>query len=163
VTATAALWADFMPAAGPLRPAELTGHDPADYIPPAPVTRILDASPARTPAAYNDLWFYLATCDPRITRAYMEDDSGDTAKGACALHTPHNTAWVHHDGSITVAGEPTATELQALIHQWATACRPTLTQFTTTLHPTKTDEPIWTPRQWNWTPQRNWQKRGMLA
>jgi hypothetical protein len=28
VTATAALWADFMPAVGPLRPAELAGHDP---------------------------------------------------------------------------------------------------------------------------------------
>lgn len=55
VNATAVLWADFMPATGPLRPAQLAGHDPADYIPPAPITRIPRASPARTTAAYHDL------------------------------------------------------------------------------------------------------------
>ncbi|MGH3911839.1 MAG: protein-L-isoaspartate O-methyltransferase family protein [Pseudonocardiaceae bacterium] len=149
VTATAVLWADFMPAVGPLRPAELAGHDPADYIPPAPVTRILDASPARTPDAYNDLWFFLAAHDPRITRAYMEDDTVDTTTGACALHTANGTAWVHHNGSITATGQPAvATELRSLIHQWATAGRPALTQFTATLAPTKTGESLSTPSHW---------------
>lgn len=87
VRARAALWADFMSAAGPLRPAELVGHDPADYVPSAPVTRIPDISPACTTATYNDLWFFLATRDSRITRAYMDDDTVDTAKRL--LRTAH--------------------------------------------------------------------------
>jgi len=72
------------------------------------VTRIPDASSARTTAAYNDLWFFLATRDPRITRAYMKDDDlVDASKGACALRTPQRgTAWVHTDGSLTALGEP---------------------------------------------------------
>jgi protein-L-isoaspartate(D-aspartate) O-methyltransferase len=106
VRAKAALWADFMSAAGPLRPPELVGHDPADYIAPAPITRIPDASPARTTATYHDLWFFLATRDDRITRAYMDDDSIDPSKGACALHVPAcGTAWVQTDGTIASAGD----------------------------------------------------------
>ncbi|MGH3906114.1 MAG: hypothetical protein ACRDTE_18315 [Pseudonocardiaceae bacterium] len=93
VSGNAELWADFMPAAGPLRPAELDGHDPADYIPAAPLTRIPGASPAQTTAAYRDLWFFLATQDHRITRAYTDDDSVDPSNGACALHAPQGTVW----------------------------------------------------------------------
>lgn len=150
VSAKAALWADFMPAAGPLRPAELVGHDPADYVPPAPVTRIPDTSPARTTAAYNDLWFFLATRDSRITRAYMDDDTVDTTKGACALRTPRRgTAWVHTDGSIAAAGEPTvADELRSLIHEWTASGQAALTQFAAMFNPTDTEKPLWTPSQW---------------
>jgi protein-L-isoaspartate(D-aspartate) O-methyltransferase len=151
VSAKAGLWADFMPAAGPLRPPELTGHDPADYIPAAPVTRIPGASPARTTAAYHDLWFYLATRDPRITRAYMADDTIDPARGACALHVPpRGTAWVQADGSIAVAGEPAvAEELHSLIDEWAASGPATLTQFTAVFGPAGiTGKPLWTPRRW---------------
>lgn len=152
IRANAMLWADFMPATGPLRPPDLVGHDPADYIPPAPATTIPNISPARFPAGYNDLWFFLATRDPRITRAYTDDDTIDPAKGACALHTPHATAWVHHDGSITALGQPTAAnELRTLIHHWITAGQPSLTQFTTTLTPTTTGQHIWTPHRWTIT------------
>lgn len=141
-----------MPAADPFRPAGLPGHDPAGYLPPAPVTRIRDASPARTPDTYNDLWFFPATRDARITRAYTDDDTVDTTTGACALRTLHGTAWVHHDGSITATGQPAAAEeLRALINEWATAGPPTLTQFTAELLPTETDEPIWMPTEWNVT------------
>ncbi|ASO18323.1 protein-L-isoaspartate(D-aspartate) O-methyltransferase [Actinoalloteichus hoggarensis] len=150
VVATAALWADFMPAAGPLRPAELAGGDPADYVPPAPVTRILDASPARTQDAYNDLWFFLATRDPGITRAYMADDSVDTTTGACALRSPHGTAWVHIDGSITATGRSSVAEdLRALIREWSSAGRPALTRFSAVLDRTETAEPLWTTTRWN--------------
>jgi hypothetical protein len=147
VSATAALWADFMSAAGPLRPAELAGHDPADYITPAQVIRIPDTSPARTTTAYHNLWFFLATRDPRITRAYLDDDTIDTTTGACALHAPRRgTAWVHNDGSITAAGEPTiADELRTLIGEWTATSQPALTQFTATFDPTDTDNPLWTP------------------
>ncbi|MGH3624506.1 MAG: hypothetical protein ACRDQ5_22425, partial [Sciscionella sp.] len=149
VRANAVLWADFMPAAGPLRPAGLVGHDPADYIPPAPVTRIPDACPARTTASYNDLWFFLASRDSRITRAYMDDDTVDTSTGACALRTPRGTAWVHDDGSITATGEPAvADELRALIDEWASVGPPALTQFTATFEPADVDQPFWTPSQW---------------
>jgi protein-L-isoaspartate(D-aspartate) O-methyltransferase len=149
VSANAVLWADFMPAAGPLRPADLVGHDPADYLPPASVTRIPDVSPARAAADYNDLWFFLASRDSRITRAYLDDDAVDTTTGACALHTPHGTAWVHDDGSITATGEPTvADELRTLVQEWASVGRPALTQFTATFASTGTDRPLWTPRQW---------------
>jgi protein-L-isoaspartate(D-aspartate) O-methyltransferase len=150
VSATAKLWADFMPATGPLRPAELVGHDPADYLPPAPVTRIPDGSPATTTAAYNDLWFFLATRDLRITRAYTEGDTVDTSQGACALHAPrHGTAWVHNDGSITAIGQPTVIdELRALIHEWTTTGRPALAQFTAEFDPADTDDGLWTPVRW---------------
>jgi protein-L-isoaspartate(D-aspartate) O-methyltransferase len=127
VSAKAVLWADFMPAAGPLRPAALVGHDPADYIPTVPITQLPDVSPARTTAAYNDLWFSLAIQDSRITRAYLDDDTLDVSKGACALHTPPDgTAWVQTDGSIATAGNPAvAEELQTLIHTWVSAAQPT--------------------------------------
>jgi protein-L-isoaspartate(D-aspartate) O-methyltransferase len=149
VCATATLWADFMPAAGPLRPVELVGHDPAEHVPSAPVTRIPDASPARTTAAYNDLWFFLAARDPRITRAYM-DDTIDPANGACALHTRrHGTAWVHADGTMTTTHQPTAAdELRALIHEWTATGRPALTEFTAVLNPADTDLELWTPSRW---------------
>ncbi|MGH3798932.1 MAG: protein-L-isoaspartate O-methyltransferase family protein [Pseudonocardiaceae bacterium] len=151
VNAKAVLWADFMPATGPLRPAQLVGHDPADYIPPAPITRIPHASPARTTAAYHDLWFFLATRDNRITRAYPDDDSIDTNKGACALHAPaFGTAWVQTDGTIAVAGNAAvAAELQTLIRAWEATDQPALTQFTCAFDQTGPhDEPLETPHHW---------------
>lgn len=150
VSAKAALWADFMPAAGPLRPGELIGHDPADYLPPAPVTRIPDASPARTTTAYHDLWFFLATRDPRITRAYLDGDTLDTTKGACALHAPRRgTAWAQTDGSIAAIGESTvADELRFLIYEWIASGQAAFTQFVATFDPTDTEEPLWTPDRW---------------
>ncbi|MGH3622499.1 MAG: protein-L-isoaspartate O-methyltransferase family protein, partial [Sciscionella sp.] len=151
ISAKAMLWADFMPATGPLRPATLVGHDPADYVAPAPITVIPDASPARTQADYNDLWFFLAVQDPRITRAYIDDDTLDVSKGACALHVPpRGTAWVQNDGSIAATGEPAvADELHTLIRAWQTTDRPALTQFTATFDQTATpDTPLWTPHHW---------------
>lgn len=152
VIGKAALWADFMPAAGPLRPAELAGHNPADYIPATALTRLPGASPARTTTAYHDLWFFLATRDPRITRAHADDDSVDPRQGACALHAPpEGTAWVHNDGSISTistADEPTITdELRHLIHEWDALAAPPLTQFTCTFEQTTTaTTPLWTPQ-----------------
>lgn len=148
---TAMLWADFMPAAGPLRPAELTGHDPAEDIPATAVTRIPDASPARTTAAYHDLWFFLSTRHPNITRAYTSDGTVDPTKGACALHLPpRGTAWVQTDASITVTGQCTvAEELRALTRAWGALGQPPLTQFTCTFDRTSSaDTALWVPHQW---------------
>ncbi len=152
VRAKAVLWADFMPATGPLRPAELVGHDPADYVPPAAVTRVPDAGPARTTAAYNDLWFFLATRDSRITRAYLADGTTDPTLGACALHAPaRGTAWVQTDGSITTVGEPgVATELLALLQTWETLGCPSLTRHMCTFDQAGQPEtPLWIPQDWS--------------
>lgn len=149
VRGNAVLWADFMPAFGPLRPAELVGHNPADYIPAAPLTRIPEASSVRTVAAYNDLWFFLATRDSRITRAYTVDDSVDSSKGSCALHAPvRGTAWVQSDGTVFAAGEPTvAEELCTFLHEWDELDQPPLTRFTCTFDQTATlGAPLWVPR-----------------
>ena len=154
VSGIAELWADFMPAAGHLRPAELGGHDPADYIPAAPLVRIPGASPARTMTAYHDLWFFLAIRDPHITRAYTDDDSVDPSKGACALHRPpKGTAWVQNDGSISTistVSEPAITdELRDLIHEWDALAQPRLTQFTCTFAQTPAPAtPLWAPHYW---------------
>ncbi|AUS78887.1 hypothetical protein C1701_11560 [Actinoalloteichus sp. AHMU CJ021] len=149
VSAKVLLWADFMPAAGPLRPVDLVSHDPADYLPSAPATRIADASPARGNADYHDLWVFLAAHDPRITRAYMADDSVNTAAGACALRTPRGTAWVQDDGSITFTGESRVPEeLRSLVRAWVSSGRPALTRFTATLSLTMSKQPLWVPCKW---------------
>ncbi|MBV9143202.1 MAG: class I SAM-dependent methyltransferase [Pseudonocardiales bacterium] len=151
VHAKAALWADFMPAAGPLRPPELVGHDPADYLAPAPITRIPEASPARTAATYDDLWFFLATRDDRITRAYLDDDSIDPSKGTCALHVPAcGTAWVQIDGTIAAVGEAAvAATLHTLIRAWEATGQPELTQFTSSFAQVGSpQQPLLTPRHW---------------
>jgi protein-L-isoaspartate(D-aspartate) O-methyltransferase len=130
---------------------ELAGHDPADYFSATAVTRIPDASPARSMAAYHDLWFFLATRNPRITRAYTGDGTIDPTKGACALHVPPcGAAWVQTDVSIAVVGEfMVADELRALIHDWNVLGRPALTPFTCTFGPfCSTPAPLWVPRQW---------------
>ncbi|MGH3865059.1 MAG: protein-L-isoaspartate O-methyltransferase family protein [Pseudonocardiaceae bacterium] len=151
VRGTAALWADFMPAAGPLRPKALVGHDPAEDIAATAVTRIPDASPARTMAAYQDLWFFLATRHLNITRAYTDDGTVDPTQGACALHLPsRGTAWVQTDGSIAVVGESTvAEELRALTRAWDALGQPSLTQFTCTFDQSgSADTALWVPHQW---------------
>lgn len=75
---------------------------------------------------YHDLWCYLGTCDPRITRAYPDTNAFDLALGVCALVEPDvGTAWVHTDGTMTVAGNPViGDQLAALVQQWDTAGRP---------------------------------------
>jgi protein-L-isoaspartate(D-aspartate) O-methyltransferase len=151
VRGNAVLWADFMPAAGPLRPAELAGHDPADYIAATAVTRIPHTSPARSMAAYHDLWFFLATRHPNITRAYTGDGTVDPTKGACALHVPpRGTAWIQTDGSIAVTGQSTlAEELRALTRAWGTLDQPPLTQFTCTFRQAASvDAALCVPRRW---------------
>lgn len=102
-------------------------------------------------AAYHDLWFFLATRHPNITRAYTSDGTVDPTKGACALHLPpRGTAWVQTDASIAVAGESTVgEELRALTRAWGALSQPPLTQFTCTFGQAgSADTTLWVPRQW---------------
>jgi protein-L-isoaspartate(D-aspartate) O-methyltransferase len=120
------LWGDFMPAAGNLRPAGLFAHDPTVDIPAADAHRITDAAPVLDQNGYQDLWCYLGAVDERITRAYPDTDAFDLAAGVCALVDPAaGTAWVHRDGTLTLAGEhQLADHLTRLVGQWDTDGRP---------------------------------------
>jgi protein-L-isoaspartate(D-aspartate) O-methyltransferase len=127
----ALLWGDFMPAVGGLRPAGLFRHDPAAEIPAADAVRIRDAAPVLDQATYQDLWCYLGTRDERVTRAYPDADVFDLAAGACALVDPEaGTAWIHRDGTLTLAGNPRlADHLASLAAQWDTGGRPAVSDW----------------------------------
>jgi protein-L-isoaspartate(D-aspartate) O-methyltransferase len=122
----ALLWGDFMSAAGPLRPASLFAHDPAEDIPAANARTIPGTGPALTLSQYHDLWCYLGTRDRRITRAYPDADVFDLTLGACALVDPTvGTAWIHRDGSLTITGEhKLGDHLATLTQQWNDGGRP---------------------------------------
>jgi protein-L-isoaspartate(D-aspartate) O-methyltransferase len=119
-------WGDFMPAAGSLRPASLFHHDPADDIPATDAQRISDAGPLLDQASYHDLWCYLGAVDTRATRAYPNVGAFDLSQGVCALVDPNGgTAWVHQDGTMTVAGNHELGEqLPAHVRSWERLGRP---------------------------------------
>lgn len=128
----ALLWSDFMPAAGPLRPAGLFHHDPAREVPTTHARQVPHAGPVLDHTQYHNLWCYLGTADPRITRAYPDTDAFDLTLGACALVDPDaGTAWIHTDGTLTTTGNPEIGEaLAALVQRWDTTGRPRVCDWT---------------------------------
>jgi hypothetical protein len=89
-------------------------------------------APVLDQAQYHDLWCYLGTCDPRITRAYPDTDAFDLSLGACALlDLDAGTAWIHTDGTLTTTGNPEIGDrLAALVQQWDNAGRPSVGDWT---------------------------------
>lgn len=132
-------WGDFMPAAGPLRPASLFHHDPADDIPATDAQRISDAGPLLDLAAYQDLWCYLGAADPRTTRAYPNVGVFDLSQGVCALVDPNGgAAWVHQDGTMTVAGNhELSDQLRDHVHRWDALGRPAVADWIVAFQPTE--------------------------
>ncbi|MBV9011511.1 MAG: hypothetical protein JO272_05575 [Pseudonocardiales bacterium] len=128
----ALLWGDFMPAAGPLRPAGLFHHDPARDIPTTDARHVPDAGPVLDHSQYHDLWCYLGTRDTRITRAYPDTDAFDLTLGACALLDPDaGTAWIHTDGTMTTTGNPEiGDQLATLVQRWDITGRPRVGDWT---------------------------------
>ncbi|MGH3830344.1 MAG: protein-L-isoaspartate O-methyltransferase family protein [Pseudonocardiaceae bacterium] len=128
----ALLWSDFMPAAGPLRPAELFHHDPVRDVPTTDARHVPHAGPVLDQTQYHDLWCYLGTRDPRITRAYPDVDAFNLDLGACALLDPDaGPAWVHTDGSMTTTGDPEiGNQLAALVQEWDATGRPSVGDWT---------------------------------
>lgn len=137
----ALLWADFMPATGPLRPTELFHHDPAHDIPTTDARHVPNAGPALDHTQYQNLWYHLGTRDPRITRAYPHTDAFDLALGVCALVDPDTgTAWIHTDGTMTTTGNPDVGDhLATLIQQWDTTGRPCIADWTMDWRSTDSD------------------------
>lgn len=132
LTGRALLWSDFIPAVGPLRPTELFHHDPAHDISTADARHVSHAGPVLDQTRYHDLWCYLGTRDPRITRAHPDTDAFDLALGVCALVDPGaGTAWIHTDGTMTTTGNPQIGDhLATLVEHWDTAGRPSVSDWT---------------------------------
>ncbi|MGW4528408.1 protein-L-isoaspartate O-methyltransferase family protein [Amycolatopsis sp. NPDC004378] len=152
-TAVIALWADFMPAAGNLRPDVLFGHNPEHDITATPVHR-LAAAPAVDADRYDDLSCFLAAHDERTTRAYVDDPAFDPAGGMTALVEAGTAAWIQHTGDLVVAGDSEHTgglqaRLRALTTSWLDNGRPDLEHWNTVLseHP-GLDSPLLTPGRW---------------
>ncbi len=124
----ALLWGDFMSAAGQLRPATLFHHDPAHDISTTDARHVPDVGGVLDQTQYHDLWCYLGTRDPRITRAYPDTNAFDLTLGVCALVDPDaGTAWIHTDGTMTLTGNPEiGDQLAALVQQWDAAARPSV-------------------------------------
>jgi len=140
LVARVALWADFMPAAGPLRPPTLFHHHPADDLPADRLHPVDGTGISLTADEYHNLWFYLGTEDERIARAYLADPDFDPTRGPCALVDPvHGGAWIHRDGGITLAGaDHLRDELMTLIDRWERLHRPAATAWTVDFRHTDT-------------------------
>ncbi|MGH3828128.1 MAG: hypothetical protein ACRDQX_13310 [Pseudonocardiaceae bacterium] len=76
-----------MPAAGSLRLPELFHHDPARDV---PTTDAPHAGPVLDHTQYHDLWCYLGTRDPRITRAYPALMSSASLEQTCCPKLTHS-------------------------------------------------------------------------
>lgn len=147
---SAALWSDFMTAVGPLRPAEVIGRSPGTTITGDPkelpdVVGELDAT------AYNNLWFYLAARDARVTRAALDSPEFDPSAGMCALVADdHRAAWVRRDGSILHTDTTLGAELARLVGAWDSVGRPNLGQWSGTLVSAETARPLLVPSDWSY-------------
>lgn len=144
--------ADFMTAAGPLYhwPAGRT-RTPDGPVPAADLRRVRGAGPELDYGRYQDLWFYLATRDPRITRAWTGNASFDPVLGQCGLHEPGTgTAWIHMDGTASLAGPPhLLNQLTEMIDNWDNLRRPALSQWHCDLFPTgPKNAPLYAPGRW---------------
>ena len=147
------LWGDFPPATGPLRPDALF-HDPHRVLHGPATYRVAGGHLALTEDNYQDLWFFLAARDARITRAELDDPDFDPDRGRLAKHEPaHGTAWIHTDGSVTAVGEGSTTVLNLLLaqaSQWDKALdRPRFTQWQCGFQlDNLVSHPLWLPHRW---------------
>ncbi|MBV9843574.1 MAG: hypothetical protein JOZ47_00670 [Kutzneria sp.] len=154
------LWADFPPATGPLRPDALFRHSPERVLPGPVSYRVQGGHLTLTEQTYQDLWFFLAARDARITRAELDDPEFDPARGCCAKREPaHGTAWIQTDGSILAAGDPNRVVavvnlLLAQATQWDTALgRPSLTRWQCGFRlDDLVSQPLWLPHRWQLSP-----------
>lgn len=154
VTGNVALWADFMPAAGGLRPDNLFGHNPEHDITAATAYRLTAAATAVGADRYNDLTCFLGAHDRRTTRAYVEHPAFDPAGGMTALVEDGAAAWIQHTGDLVVAGGdektgPMQARLRDLTDRWITTGRPPVDRWTTRFQPrAELAEPLLTPDRW---------------
>lgn len=152
---TIALWADFMPAIGNLRPASLFRHDPETDLTLTPVQRLTAAATAVGADRYADLTCFLGTQDKHTTRAYLEHDTFDPDTGMTALVNDDAAAWIHHTGDLTLAGNAAraaslAARLRELAERWTALGEPAVTQWNTAMAPQPDlSAPLFTPTDWD--------------
>jgi protein-L-isoaspartate(D-aspartate) O-methyltransferase len=154
LTGQCVMWADFMPAAGNLRPTEAFHHQPHIPIPAVGVRREEGTLPTLDETHYNDRAFFLGVHDPRATRAYLDRDDFDARHGATALVEDHNAVWAQTTGDIVTTGTPEATQrlrvrLVELCTAWETAARPAATGWKCRIDATETSPGrLLMPRNW---------------
>lgn len=149
------LWGDFPPATGPLRPDALF-HDPHRVLRGPATYRVPGGHLALNEDNYQDLWFFLAARDARITRAELDDPDFDPDRGRLAKHEPaHGTAWIQTDGSIMAVGDSNTALavvnlLLAQATQWdKTLDRPAFTQWQCGFQlDDLVSHPLWLPHRW---------------
>nr|WP_246425564.1 class I SAM-dependent methyltransferase [Streptomonospora nanhaiensis] len=142
------LWADFMPAVGPLRPAEAAGRTPGATLQGDPAT-VPDVVPLLGDA-YNDAWFSLGAGEERVTRAYLAGT--DPLGGMCALVADDSRAcWLRTDGSLMHTDAATAQDMAALLTAWDKDGRPIAQAWSARLRPAATRDPLLVPAEWSLT------------
>jgi protein-L-isoaspartate(D-aspartate) O-methyltransferase len=146
----AVLPADFMTAAGPLYhwPGDRTPV-PGQLIPVDVLATEPGAGPELDADRYQDLWFYLAARDRRITRAVT--GAIDPLLGLCALHDPGTgTAWIQRDGTAYSAGARCVLDdLARHITGWDQHNRPPLDRWECSLKAASPrHSPVHIPARW---------------
>ena len=127
----AELGADFMIAAGHLYPPALAGRDQNTPLPTRPIVWDSTAmSPTEDHQEYNNLWFYLATRDNRIGRAFMDTSDFDFAAGQLALSDDTDTAWAQKTGKVISTCPKLGEQLASLTRAWVSEGRPDITGWT---------------------------------
>ena len=141
---------------GLLHPDALLLHASEQLVSGPATVRLPGDGLTLTEQEYHDLWFFLATRDARITRAYLNDETFDPGMGQCAKHEPaHGTAWIQRDGSIIAAGDrntalAVVNLLLAQVTRWDKALkRPSLRQWHCVLDlDDMRSHPLWLPHRW---------------
>jgi protein-L-isoaspartate(D-aspartate) O-methyltransferase len=127
----AMLGADFMLAAGPLYPDDLPGGRPGEPVPAAPLSWTGAVTGELEHPEYNDLWFYLAAADPRITRTWMDSEEFSSGDGQLALlGDDGGAAWMQKTGRVVATRARLGHQLTSMVASWIDAGRPALNTWT---------------------------------
>ena len=150
-------WADFMPAAGALRPLELCPHPPTKPITWTPLAHHPGVVARDDLLAYWDFGTYMAVHDPRTSRAYPLDNSFDPSAGAIALIDDGAAAWIQMSGDLVTAGPADLTaaltgRLTTLAQDWIANGRPPTTGWATQFNSSPAPhQALLTPSRWSRT------------
>jgi protein-L-isoaspartate(D-aspartate) O-methyltransferase len=148
------VWADFMPAVGPLRPRRLFRHNAGAALRSSGVRLMPGAVAATNTEEYQDLTCYLGAHDIRTTRADVYVDDFRPADGMTALVEGDAAAWVQRPGCLVATGPSTATDplveqLRHLVGNWVDEGRPIAAEWSAAFEQSADLEPgLLTPVRW---------------
>jgi protein-L-isoaspartate(D-aspartate) O-methyltransferase len=146
------LWTGFMRASGPL----YQWPDPrrpliVNPLPEADFTSHDDVLPDLTQSDYDDLRYFMATRDPRITDAYAPNINDDLFDERCALIDPDRGNAFITTGTVAITGDLNLLDdIRHLYAEWERLDRPRLTDWQCRLMPAGDREgPILVPAEWS--------------